>query len=67
MQWHCEARNAGRSDAAAMYEDIEYLMTLNDNYVFSSRSTNNYVAYSDNEDRFHEICEDILEANSKLK
>jgi hypothetical protein len=68
QSWLCEARQAGRtSDAQLMDEDIDYLKTLKDNYVFSSRSTNDYVAFSDNRQKFNEICEGIIEANDSIK
>lgn len=66
--WLCEARQARRTnDATMMDQDIDYLKTLNDNYIFSSISTNCYVALSENPYLFDEICEDILGANVKLK
>lgn len=67
MEWHCEARNAGqKKDEFLMFDDIKYLMSLEDNHVFSSQLTNDYIAYSDDEVKFHEICEEILAANAKL-
>lgn len=68
QSWLCEARHAGRdSDALIMDEDIDYLKTLKDNYIFSSQSTNKYIALSDNRKRFNEICEEIIEANKECK
>lgn len=68
QRWLCEARQAGRtSDEMLMDKDIDYLKTLEDNYVFSSQSTNDYVAFSDNRQKFNEICEEIIEANNSLK
>lgn len=68
QSWLCEARQAGRtSDTYLMDQDIDYLKTLNDNYVFRSMRTNEYVAYSDNPKRFREICQDILDTNKKPK
>lgn len=68
QRWLCEARHAGRtSDAVLMDQDIDYLKTLNDNYIFNSQSTNEYVAISDNPQRFYEICEEIIEADVELK
>lgn len=68
QRWLVEARQAGRdSDASLMDEDIDYLKTLNDNYIFSSISTNEYIALSNNPRRFNEICEEIIEANKECK
>jgi hypothetical protein len=62
-----EARRARRlSDAAMMDDDIDYLKTLPDNYVFTSISTNEYIAFSQEPQKFDDICQDILEAHNKL-
>jgi hypothetical protein len=60
----CEASDA---DKNLMDEDIQYLLTLNDNYVFSSASTNEYISPIEDTERFNEICADILDANETLK
>lgn len=65
--WLCEARRAGRTgDAIMMDEDIDYLKTLKDNYIFNSVSTNEYIAFSDNADKYNEICEAILAEQVEL-
>ena len=61
--WIWEAKP---SDRELMKQDIRYLEKLNDKYVFSSISTNEYVAQSDTPDAFNEICEEILEENKKF-
>ena len=64
QQRMAEARQMGRdSDAELMDADIDYLKTLNDNYVFSSTSTNEYVSAFKNPRQFNEICQEILESN----
>lgn len=68
QRWLCEARQADKvCDALLMDQDIDYLKTLNDNYVFSSIETNEYVAFSNNLQKFNEICEEIIEANNSIK
>jgi hypothetical protein len=62
LDWIKEAKE---SDRYAMKEDLKYLMNLSDDAIFSSLSTNEYVARSDDEDSFDEICEEILEINKK--
>jgi len=67
QEWLVDARRAGRSsDAILMDQDIDYLKTLPDNYIFSSILTNEYVAFSENPEKFEEICEEILDANNNL-
>lgn len=66
--WLCEARHAGKtSDAQLMDEDIDYLKTLDDKYVFSSIETNDYIAFSDMPYFFDGICKEIIDANNSLK
>ncbi len=55
-----------RGDLYLMEEDLDYLKDLNDELIFSSYSTNDYIAKSDNPERWNEICEDILEKNSEV-
>jgi len=50
-----------------MKDDLKYLIDLNDTYIFSSISTNEYIAESDNKERFNEICEEILKLNEGFK
>lgn len=54
------------SDKTLMKDDLKYLMSLKDEFIFSSISTNDYVAKSDNEPEFDEICEQLLELNAEL-
>jgi len=56
IQWIAESNK----DKWLMKEDLEYLMKLEDEYVFSSILTNEFIASSDNPERFDEICEEIL-------
>lgn len=53
------------TDKFAMLEDLKYLMNLEDDYVFSSISTNEYIAQSDNVEEFNIICQEILDLNKK--
>jgi hypothetical protein len=64
IDWISESKS--ESDKTLMKEDLKCLMRLNDEYVFSSVSTNEYVAESDYGKRFNEICSDILELNDVL-
>jgi len=62
MMWITEARykRERQSDVFLMKEDLKYLMNIEDEVVFSSILTNEYIAQSDNLDRFKEICLEIL-------
>lgn len=57
INWISEAKE---SDKFLMKEDLKYLIDLEDEYVFSSISTNEYIAKSDNEEEFNNICKEIL-------
>jgi len=48
------------SDKYLMKEDLKYLIKLNDQYIFSSITTNMYIAKSDNETEFNNICKDFI-------
>lgn len=61
IDWIGEAKG---SDKWLMKEDLKVLMSWDCEYIFSSISTNEYFGEDDRE--FQEICEDILEENSKL-
>jgi len=50
------------SDRELMISDLDFLKSIKDEYVFSSMSTNNFIAYSVNETQFNELCERVLEA-----
>lgn len=53
-------------DKILMKNDLKYLITLNDDYIFSSVSTNDYIAQSDNLDEYNLICDEILALNKTL-
>jgi len=42
-----------------MKDDLKYLMSLNDQYIFSSTGTNEYIAKSDDLERFNEIAKNL--------
>jgi len=60
--WISEENN----NKEAMKEDLKYLINLKDNFILSSICINEYVAKSDNEEKFNEICEDILKINKEI-
>ena len=43
-----------------MKKDLKYLINLDDDYIFSSTTTNEYVAKSDNEKVFNDLCNDFI-------
>ena len=55
------------SDKPLMKEDLKYLINMKDKYIFSSILTNKYILKSDNEERFNEICKEILKINGGLE
>jgi len=57
---------ANSTDKELMKEDLEYLLTLEDNYILSSIITNKYLSKSDTPNLFSEICKDILSLNEAL-
>ena len=61
--WIGEARE---SDRSLMINDLYYLRGLNDQFVFSSISTNEYVSPEEDTEEFNRICLEILELNSNL-
>lgn len=62
-----EANRVNRdSDRTLMIKDVRYLHTLEDEFVFSSVETNEYIAASDNPERFVEICKEIIDAQKAL-
>ena len=63
-RWIAEAMQANRSDAELMKDDQQMLMKKTDEYIFSSISTNDYICSDD--DRFNEICEELLSLNKTL-
>ena len=62
IRWISEARNS--SDKALMEDDLKMLMDVEDDYIFSSNSTNSYITKSDSE--FEETCKELIELNSTL-
>ena len=53
------------SEREMMKDDLKYLFTIDDEYIFSSISTNDYICKSDK--NFNETCEELLELNKSLK
>jgi hypothetical protein len=43
------------SDKDLIKDDIKYLFTLSDKYIFTSLSTNDYISETDDEKEFNEI------------
>lgn len=62
IDWISEAKG---NDKDLMKEDLKYLMSLDDEYVFSSISTNEFIAESDNEKEFDDICNELLKLNKE--
>lgn len=61
-----EAIQLGRTnDASLMEQDIDELKELSDEYVFSSQNTNEYVSFTNNPERFNELCQMTIEAQEK--
>ena len=46
-----------------MKADLKMLMQVDDEYIFSSISTNKYITSEDSE--FEEVCEELLKLNTK--
>jgi len=62
--WISEATGSDRAnDLYLMKEDLKYLINLKDEFVFSSTSTNEFIAKKDNLEGFNLICKEILELN----
>ena len=53
IMWIAESKR--ESDKFLMKEDLKYLMSLEDENVFSNLDTNEFIANSDNPERFKEI------------
>lgn len=60
-RWITEARS---SNKVLMKQDLEMLMGVEDDYIFSSNSTNSYITKSDSE--FEQICEELIKLNETL-
>ena len=68
MNWISEAgyQPERANDKKEMKEDLKYLMKLEDEYIFKSVRTNEYIAFSDNPKRFNEIIEELLDAQKVI-
>jgi hypothetical protein len=55
------------NDKALMKDDLRYLMRLTDEYVLSSIKTNEFIAKSDNEKEFNDLCFDLLKLNKEVQ
>ena len=64
ISWIAESDHNSK-DRVLMKSDLEYLMSLDDRYIFSSLSTNEYISFSDEENRFHQIGKEMLSHLSK--
>ena len=64
--WIGEATGSDRAnDLYLMKDDLRYLESLKDEFVFSSLRTNEFIAKSDNLKEFNNICKEILDLNKK--
>lgn len=63
IDWISETRND--NDKQLMKDDLKYLINLSDKYIFSSISTNEYIAESDNKELFNELCNELIKLNNK--
>lgn len=61
ISWIAECKN---SDKQLMKDDLKYLMSIKDDYIFSSISTNEYIAEEDK--NFIEVCKNLLELNKTI-
>ena len=65
--WIEEATGSDRiNNLNILKKDLHYLESLDDEFIFSSIFTNEYICKSDNLDKFNEICENILKVNQKV-
>lgn len=60
--WIGEARS---SNKLLMKQDLKMLINLEDEYIFSSNSTNSYISASDS--NFNETCEELIKLNESIK
>lgn len=63
IDWIGEAKG---NDKELMKNDLKYLISLKDKFIFSSILTNEFITKSEDLERFNEICKEILEENKKL-
>jgi hypothetical protein len=61
IMWINEARS--ENDKILMKEDLKQLMNLDEKYVLSSISTNEYLSQAEDAEKFREVCLEILEEN----
>ena len=56
---------AGAADRVLMKNDILYLCSLDDEYVLSSESTNEYISPSKNHEIFNKVCDGLISESEK--
>ena len=61
IQWISESSN----QKDLMMEDLKMLLTWEDDYIFSSISTNEYVRQKDSQ--FDDLCKKLIELNKTIK
>ena len=61
IQWISESSN----QKDLMMEDLKMLLTWEDDYIFSSISTNEYVRQKDSQ--FDDLCKELIELNKTIK
>jgi len=68
ISWTAEAlhKEPESRDVYLMKTDLLQLMNLKEKYVLSNINTNEYLSQEKEEDRFTEVCLEILEANNKF-
>ena len=62
--WIGEAIRAGNSDAVLMKQDLEMLIKIEDEWIFSSTSTNKYIYEGHSE--FNKTCKELIELSKLL-
>ena len=55
------------NDKVLMKEDLKFLMSVEEKFVFTSISTNHFVTESSDTTTYDLICKEILELDTKLK
>lgn len=65
IDWIGESQR--ESDKYLMKEDLKMLINWEDEFIFSSIVTNEYIAKSQDEEEFNNICEEIIKLNSEIK
>ena len=64
IMWISECGMDRAGDKMLMQDDLEMIMERDDNYFFSSNSTNSYIFPDDS--NFDETCEELIELNESL-